>query len=170
VYPGASSVVVINDVDICVDGVAILTATIVNGSGGGTSIWQSSPDSLTWSDIPNENAPTYLVPTGAPHTTYYRFYTVEPPQSACPSPVISNVALAIVRPDPQVSVTVSSGMICIGGTSTLTANITGGSAAQIIQWQSGTTLSGPWADISGANDTTYIVIYCCGACRCYGDD
>jgi hypothetical protein len=115
IYPGASSQVTINDVNICLDGAAVLTATITNGSGGGTSIWQTSPDSLTFTDIPFATSTTYVPPTNVVGTTYYRFYTVEPPQSACPSPVISNVAKVVVHADPTVTVTNSNGEICVGG-------------------------------------------------------
>ncbi|MEO5906092.1 MAG: hypothetical protein ABIQ11_05165, partial [Saprospiraceae bacterium] len=157
VYTGASSTVTINNEDVCVGGLAVLTATINNGSGGGTSIWQSSPDSLTWSDIPGETSTQYTVPTGSPHTTFYRFYTLEPAQSECPSPIISNVALVVVHADPVVNVTITNGQICVGGTTTLTAIVTGGSDAQILQWQTSTAPSGqPWNNIVGANSETYV--------------
>ncbi len=158
IFAGASAIVTVNDVDICVGGNALLTAVITGGSGGGTSIWQSSPDSIAWTAISGATSPTYSPPTGSPGSMYYRYYTVEPGNSNCPSPVISNAALVVVNPDPTVNVSVSNSTICVGGTTTLTANIAGGSPSQIIQWQSAASSGGPWTDISGENDTTFVFL------------
>src|SRR4030095_12022950 len=62
-----------------------------------------------------------------------------------------------VLPDATVTATVDNPMICIGGNSIVTANVTGGTSAITYQWQSGTSSGGPWTNIGGATSSTYTV-------------
>ncbi|HRK82680.1 MAG TPA: SdrD B-like domain-containing protein, partial [Saprospiraceae bacterium] len=57
--------------------------------------------------------------------------------------------------DPTISITPSSSTVCVGGTVTLTATPSNGTGTCTIQWQSGTSSTGPWTNIGGANGTTY---------------
>ena len=61
----------------------------------------------------------------------------------------------VVRPDPTISVTPEASEICIGGTSLLTAAVTGGSAALTIQWESSPNGVSDWTVIGGANSVNY---------------
>ncbi len=56
--------------------------------------------------------------------------------------------------DPIVTIS-GGGGVCINNSITLTANITGGTGIMNYQWQSGTSSSGPWTDISGATLSNY---------------
>jgi chitinase len=53
-----------------------------------------------------------------------------------------------------VSISASNSEVCVGGTSIITALITGGSSGMILQWQSSTD-NFNWNDIPGANSTSY---------------
>ena len=124
-------------------------------SGIITKVWQDSLPGGSWAAIPGATAFEYVVPTGSPHTTYYRIFITDT-GAECPSPVISNEVLVEVNADPVVNVTVSDGNICVGASAVLDGNITGGSTSQEIQWQSGAALNGPWTDIPGADSSSYV--------------
>jgi hypothetical protein len=49
-------------------------------------------------------------------------------------------------------------MLCVGGSVTLTATVTGGSSAQVLQWQTSPNGTSGWANISGANATTFMLL------------
>jgi large repetitive protein len=66
----------------------------------------------------------------------------------------SNEVTITVVNDPTISITGAS-TICSGGTATLTATVAGGTGTCTIQWQSSPDGSTAWANISGANGTTY---------------
>ena len=66
----------------------------------------------------------------------------------------SNEVTITVVNDPSISITGAS-TICSGGTATLTATPAGGTGTCTIQWQSSPNGTTGWADIVGANGTTY---------------
>ena len=72
-------------------------------------------------------------------------------QTACST---SNEVTITVVNDPSISISGAS-TICSGGTATLTAVTAGGTGTCTIQWQSSPDGSTGWANISGANGTTY---------------
>jgi hypothetical protein len=130
-----------------------MTATISGGSAGMAMQWQSSPDNSVWSNIAGANSSTYNAPTATAGTTYYRMMITDNfPNCADP---LSNVLTIIVQPDATVSVAPVTSEICLGGTSLLTATITGGSSNLTIQWQSNTN-GGGWQIVPGATATTYL--------------
>ncbi|HJW30890.1 MAG TPA: hypothetical protein VJ508_16765, partial [Saprospiraceae bacterium] len=139
--------------EVCVGGTSIITAVVTGGSSGMVMQWQSSPDNSVWSNIPGANSTTYSAPTTVAGTTYYRMVITDN-QPNCSDPV-SNVVTIIVQPDATVSLAPITSEICIGGTSLLTATITGGSSNLTIQWQSNTN-GGGWQVVSGATGNTYL--------------
>ena len=66
--------------------------------------------------------------------TYYRV-NVTDDNSGCSDPT-SQPVIVTVLDDPTVNVTIPDVEVCIGAVATLTANISGGSGALTIQWQS----------------------------------
>lgn len=57
---------------------------------------------------------------------------------------------------PTISINSSPYPICVGGSKTLSASTTDGSASCVFQWQRSTSgSSGPWSDIPGANSNIY---------------
>ena len=69
-------------------------------------------------------------------------------------PVSGEITITVVQ-DPAISITGAT-TICQGGTATLTATPTGGTATCTIQWQSSPSGANTWSPISGANATTYV--------------
>ncbi len=69
-------------------------------------------------------------------------------------PVSGEITITVVQ-DPAIAITGAT-TICQGGTATLTATPTGGTATCTIQWQSSPNGANAFTNISGANATTYI--------------
>ena len=69
-------------------------------------------------------------------------------------PVSNEITITVVQ-DPAISI-VGATTICQGGSATLTATPTGGTATCTIQWQSSPSGANTWTAISGANATTYV--------------
>ncbi|MDX1409462.1 MAG: hypothetical protein R3330_15045, partial [Saprospiraceae bacterium] len=152
VVPDASISVLLDNAEVCVDGLVTLTADITGGSSALQLQWQSSPDDATWTSIPGATDTTYLADTSVPGSTYYRVVATDT-LSDCSDPTSASVLVTVV-PDATVNVTLDNAEVCIGGSVLLTANITGGSSALTLQWQSSPDGSS-WTNIAGATDTTY---------------
>jgi hypothetical protein len=137
VYDNASVTISTPNPEVCIGGTSILTAVINGGSAGMIMQWQSSPDNTVWTNIPEQIAlPTaHRLQLQVP--TYYRM-VISDSFPNCADPV-SNVLTIIVQPDATVTVTPVTSEICLGGTSLLTATITGGSSkpdhSMAIQYQ-----------------------------------
>ncbi|MGB4848215.1 MAG: hypothetical protein WBP41_09880, partial [Saprospiraceae bacterium] len=143
---------------VCVTGSALITSTILNGTNLISYQWQSSPNGSTgWVNITvNGNAATYVPLTNLAGTTYYRVIVTDA-GNGCNDPVSSSVQL-IVQPQPTVSIAVNNALICVGGSSTISSTISNGSGLFNYQWQSGTSGSGPWTDITlNGTSATYDV-------------
>ncbi|WP_435356044.1 PA14 domain-containing protein [Emticicia sp. SJ17W-69] len=136
---------------ICAGGTSVLTATVVGGTGTTTYQWQSSSDNVSFSNISGATSVTYITPVLS-STTYYKVIITQT-GSGCGS-VTSSASTITVLPDPTVSVTVSNGTICTGGTSILTANVVGGTGTTTYQWQSSND-NVSFTNISGATSVTY---------------
>ncbi len=153
VQPSAAVSIVLNNAEVCIGGDATLNATITGGSSTLTYIWQSSPNGSTgWANISGATTLTYIAPTSTAGTVWYRLQVFDT-QSSCADPASAPLSV-LVRPDPTASVAAQFTEICVGGSSLLTATITGGSSQQTLQWQSNT---GSWANIAGATSSTYSV-------------
>jgi hypothetical protein len=126
-------------------------------NGGSSALlrqWQVSPDGTTgWANIPGATGTIYSAPTATAGTLYYRIL-INDPNSDCSDP-ISNVVSVLVQPDATISIAPLINEVCVGGSVTLTATVTGGSSALVIQWQSSPNGTSGWANIGGANAFTY---------------
>jgi hypothetical protein len=69
-------------------------------------------------------------------------------------PVSNEITITVVQ-DPAISI-VGATTICQGGSATLTATPTGGTATCTISWESSPSGANTWTVISGANATTYV--------------
>jgi hypothetical protein len=155
VNPDAQISAVVDNAEVCVGGVATLTATLTGGSSGASIQWQTSMTTGgPWTDIPGATISVYNAPTNGAGTTYYQVQVIDP-NSDCATPTSNEVSVQ-VNPDATVSANVDNAEICIDGIATLTASLTGGSSAATLQWQNSSAFGGPFADISGATNTTYI--------------
>ena len=146
--------VTVDNSEVCIDGSATLDADITGGSSGLVIQWQASADNSSWVNIPGANSASYDAPTFSPGTSWYRVMITDP-NASCADPVSNSVSVLVVA-DPVVNVTVESAEICIGGTSLLTASVSGGSSLQVLQWQLYNGSS--WEHIIGENANTYLVV------------
>jgi hypothetical protein len=141
---------------VCLTGSALITSTVINGSGNINYQWQSSPNgNNSWTNINTDgNATTYAPLTNIVGTTYYRV-SITDSGSGCNDPVSLPVEL-IVQPQPTVSISIDNSLICVGGSSTISSVVSNGSGLFDYQWQSSTSETGPWTDITlNGTSSTY---------------
>ena len=120
---------------VCTGG-NISISNVAGSSGGfGTGLsyqWQSSTNGSNWSNIGGATAATYST-SNLTSTNYYRRVSTD-----CKNTTgVSNVVVATVVADPQVSISTAApdATICVGGTTGLTANVSGGTGTFNYQWQ-----------------------------------
>ena len=114
-----------------------LTPNITNGAPSYTYTW-------------NNSLGTGSPKTVSPVTTTTYSVTV---QDAASCTATAAVPITVVA-DPTIS---ASGAVnvCVGGTTTLSANVSGGSGTNSYQWQRRVSPAGAWANV-GTNSSTYI--------------
>jgi len=143
------------NVNECVGGTNTMTVSVTGGSGTITYQWQSSPDGSTgWANATGtgNTTATYAPPSTVAGTTYYRVL-VNAANNGCDQ-AVSNNAIAVIIADLVVTTQPSNVNECIGGTSTMTIVITGGSGAITYQWQSSSNGTSGWANAVGTGNTT----------------
>ncbi len=133
---------------------APLTSTALAGAGIGQYIyqWQSSPDNITWTDIPGANAPGYT-PGALSVTTYFRrlvtsgFCGPRTPTAAVTITVLPALTAGSIAADQTV---------CAGSAPaplTSSAAATGGTGTFAYQWDASTD-NVTWTAIPGATNAT----------------
>ncbi len=146
-----------SNVNECVGGTSTMTVVVSGGSGTITYLWQQSADGTTgWANGTGAGATTsvYTPDSSTPGTTYYRVL-INASNSGCDQ-AISNNAIAIIAADLVISTQPTDVNECVGGTSTMTVVVTGGSGTIVYQWQSSTNGTGLWTNAAGAGATTSI--------------
>jgi hypothetical protein len=140
--------IAVNNPIVCINGNALITSAILNGSGLYNYQWQSSVDGSTgWTHIAlNGNAANYTAITSVTGTIYYRLLVTDL-SNGCSDPV-SNVVSVDVNEEPSVSISVDFENVCLGGVSQITSNIVNGSGVYNYQWQSSTTGVNGWSNIN----------------------
>jgi len=132
-----------------------MSVVVSNGSGTITYQWQSSPNGTSgWANATGSGATTsiYTPVSTVAGTTYYRVL-VNATGSGCDQ-VISNNAIAVIAPDLLVSAQPNNLIECIGGTSTMTVLVTGGSGTITYQWQQSPDGTGSWSNATGPGALT----------------
>ena len=140
------------DKDSVCNGAGVLLTSNLNCQTGfsQTYQWQSSLDGTTWSNVSSGGTSANYSASALTQTTYFRLLVA---QSTC-SATSGTVKVEVVAP-PSVSVAVSDNTVCNGGTSTLTATVTGGvGTITTYQWQESFSGSA-WSTIFGATNATY---------------
>src|SRR5690606_38788633 len=144
----------VDNPEVCIDGTAILTATLTNGSSQASIQWQSGETSTgNWTDLNGETNSTYSPSTSIAGTYFFRVRVIDP-LNGCAVPN-SNVVTVTVKEDAIVSAAVNNAEVCVDGNALLTATLTGGSSLASYQWQSAMEITGTWNDISGASGPTF---------------
>ncbi|MEZ5039133.1 MAG: hypothetical protein R2828_04550 [Saprospiraceae bacterium] len=142
-----------SDDSVCEGGSSDLSVTVSGGAGTVSYQWQSSSSATgPFADIIGATNANYTTPA-LTTTTYYQVI-ITASASDCDA-VTSAVATVTVVPDIVITANPTDDSICEGGTSTMSVAITGGSGTISYQWQSSSSISGPFADISGATNATY---------------
>jgi hypothetical protein len=140
----------------CLGGTQILSVNATGGDSPLTYQWYKSTDNgSTWGIIAGATVATYTPLSTTASTALYRVTISSTGGTGC-SPVTSSNTAVVVVNDPTVSVSISSGIVCVGANVTLTATPTVGVGTCNIQWQSSSD-GIVWAIISGAAGNTYNV-------------
>jgi hypothetical protein len=131
----------------CVGGTGTMTVTVTGGSGTITYQWQSSANGTSgWANASGTGSTTatYTPPSTVVGTTYYRV-RITATGNGC-DPVVSNNATTIISADLVVTTQPTNVTECVGGTTTMTVVVSGGSGTISYQWQSSATGTGGWAN------------------------
>lgn len=141
---------IVGNSTVCINGAASLTASIAGGTGTYSYLWQSSTNGTTWTTISGATAASYLTPT-LNVNTYYKV-KVTSSNTSC-DPNFSAPFLVSVVPQPTISLA-GNNVICVGGTTSLTATISGGTGTCPLIWENSLDNIN-WATINGATATNY---------------
>ena len=139
---------------VCIGGSTQLQGTITNMTGTPTYQWESRTSLFgTWTAVSGATSINYTPPTATSGTVYYRL-RLNSSAINCGPQYSSSVTLDIV-PQTTVTISPSSTTICLNGVYNLTSSIQYGVGPFTYQWQSATSSGGPFANISGATNSTY---------------
>ncbi|MEO5907257.1 MAG: SdrD B-like domain-containing protein, partial [Saprospiraceae bacterium] len=151
VNPDPTVTAAINNPNICVGGSALITSTIVGGSGSPTYQWYSGPATNgPWTLISGATTSTYAPPTNSIGSTWYRV-NVTDPVSGCFDPFSNSVQLVLVA-DPTITTGTMDDIYCLGESVTMNVVVTGGTGTTTYQWQSFDGTS--WSNVGG-NSSSY---------------
>jgi hypothetical protein len=146
----------ISEDSVCLNGNSEIIAHVAGGSGDFKFTWYSATTPTgTWTVIPGETDSSYTPPTNVVRQIYYRVF-VEDLVFDC-NDATSNAVLFNVVSDPLITIGLPNASLCIGGELTLQPVITGGTGVRSYQWQSSSTGTGGWTNISGATSQTFAV-------------
>ena len=141
-----------DDAYICVGGTALVVSTPSGGSGTYTFQWQSSATGGNpWTNVsPGGTSQNLSVPGNTVGTTYYRVFVTDTANN-CTDPTSNTVTVTVI-PQPTVSVSTLTPVICIDGTFLITSTVNNGSGFYAYQWQSSSNAAGPWTNITVNGD------------------
>ena len=144
----------------CVGGTLSMNVVLTSGTGTGTVSYtweQSTTGSSGWSAASGAtNSATYTPPSATAGTIYYRV-TASATGDGCGSVISVNAQVDII---PNLTVQTQPQPIteCVGGTTSMSVVLTGGSGTGTVSytWEQSATGSGGWSAASGAtNSATY---------------
>jgi hypothetical protein len=154
VYEDAVINVSIDNPQVCVNDLVLLSSSVTGGSGSYTYQWQQSPNGSTgWANIGGATSSTYTPGTSTAGVTYYRLILTDA-NSFCANPT-SSVSSVTVYNDATVSVSANNPQVCLNDAVTISSSITGGSGSYTYQWQQSADGSTGWTNISGATTANY---------------
>jgi hypothetical protein len=113
VLPASASITTSSN-EICVSGSRLLSLNPATGYGTGTIQWQSSPDGISWTNIPSASGTTYTTPVLS-STTHYKAVVLNSGGTVCLEPEIT-----LTVNNPQITST-TPGSRCGVGTVNLSA-------------------------------------------------
>lgn len=134
--------------EVCTGGTANLTAVLTGGTGLNAYTWQSSSDSLSWSNV-GGNGPNYSS-YNLQSSRYFRVIVFNNGVNCGVD--TSGVKSIIVRPQGSVILT-GGNSFCGSGFTVLNANVSGGAGSSVIQWQ--TYQANSWTNIPGVTGSSW---------------
>ncbi|MCP9761317.1 immunoglobulin domain-containing protein, partial [Lacihabitans soyangensis] len=152
VVPNISVTIDIPNVTVCEGASVTLTATRSNATGTFSYQWQSSSDSLSWTNI-SATGLTFNPSSSSPGTVYYRIIA-SASGLGCGSDT-SSVSKVIVVPGLSVSVNLTNTILCQDTDLIFRANPTNGTGTLSFQWRKFNGVS--YNNISGAVADTLVV-------------
>ncbi|MDX1478306.1 MAG: SpaA isopeptide-forming pilin-related protein, partial [Saprospiraceae bacterium] len=120
-----------DDTTICDGGFALLTSSVLGGTGATEFQWQLYDSIQGWMDITGADSSVLQTPTLTPGVYAYRLSVEQ--GSGC-SAVSGMIAVTVVD-DPIVALSVDHPEVCVGGSTRITAQVNGGSSELAYQWQ-----------------------------------
>ena len=139
--------------EVCVGALATISASVSGGTSRVQYQWQSSPDSSAWSDMLLETSSTLDAPTLVAGDTYYRVIVTDT-SAGCSDPVSAGLLLS-VNDDPVITMDLDQDDVCVGGSATISAIVSGGTPTLAYQWQSSPDGIIGWADLPGEEQYQY---------------
>ena len=128
---------------------------LVTADGGTPTLlyqWQTSSDSLIFTDISGANSFNYIPSSTTSRTTFYRVI-VSANGNGCGQDT-SVIVKVIIVDDPIVTLTSNDYFICTTDSVTISSTVVGGTGTTLYQWQISTD-SLSWSNIANANAATY---------------
>lgn len=125
-----------------------------SGSGSGTLTyqWQVGNSAIGTFTNTGTNSTDLIPNTSAVGDKYYRIILTS--ESGCKDTTTTLTKVTVVA-QPSLSAQPQNITACEGDAQQLNGTATGGVPPLTYQWQSGTSASGPWSDVTGANNATY---------------
>jgi uncharacterized repeat protein (TIGR01451 family) len=140
----------------CVDEPVLLSAQTSGGAGACSLQWYSGPAPAgPWTPIAGATDSNYQPPTNELGTVYYIAQWACAGLGCDPAfpPVAAKVTTAL---PPDIAISPSDTIIHIGDTMVFLLTTLSGADTCSIQWQRASSPQGPWLNIAGATDTTYL--------------
>lgn len=154
VYSDPTVDIALDQMDLCMGGVATFTGSITGGSGSFSYQWQKSlTGTAGWSNISGANSLVYNLFANQVGTNFYRL-SVTDNENGCNDPLSMAIPVT-VSPNLNILTQPQDISVCKGCDAALMIELNGGGGALSYQWQSSVDGSPPWTDISGATSNSY---------------
>jgi hypothetical protein len=130
-----------------------LNTSVSNGIAPFSFDWQVGPSSSgPWTSLGAPDTNVYTNTLLSPGVNWYGV-VVSSPGVGC-NTANSNSVSVTVNNQPSVTAGSATTTICTGGTAVIVASPSGGAGADVFQWQSASSLAGPWTNV-GSNTSNY---------------
>jgi hypothetical protein len=139
----------------CIGETDALMVTVTGGTGTINYQWQVESSPGTWTNV-GSNSNTYVPPSNVVQTYFYRV-VITSTGAGC-NTLVSNVVTVSVTGPAQASISVNNPVICLGGSSVISSNVTNGSGSYQYLWQRSPAGQNTWAPAPLPNaNSTYTV-------------
>ena len=136
---------------LCLGGSVALSTSVSGASGSFSYQWQKSSNLNIWLNMSGATGATYSPTNDSLGLRYYRTVVNF---SACGLffPTSVQIQTNVVH---TVTATISNQTVCLNGSTILQGTVTNTTGTITYQWESSSSLAGPWASVSGATSINY---------------